>query len=59
MLGRVRGACPTRRSRADIAAIRAAILDIIGDDPPMPMAGARCSAWTSVPPKPRPSGSRS
>ena len=28
-------ACPTRRSRGDIAAIRAAILDIIGDDPPM------------------------
>jgi hypothetical protein len=31
----VSGACPTRRSREDIAAIRDAILDIIGDDPPM------------------------
>ena len=28
-------ACPTRRSRHDMAAIRAAIRDVIGEDPPM------------------------
>jgi hypothetical protein len=28
-------ACPTRRAQADIIAIRVAILDVVGDDPPM------------------------
>jgi hypothetical protein len=35
MHGSVSRACPTRRSRDDMAAIRAAIYDVIGEDPPM------------------------